>query len=224
MAEAQPKKKYKPMTTPVGVASWPKLTVPDPTYKKFSIGLRFPVDEGMAFLEQFKGMDAENLAEAQEKVKGKKDPKTLKPIEVVHQGLPYKLEADKTTGEPTGFMTIQFSTKESWTDKNKVVHPTKLVLKDSKANDLPASVQVGGGSKVKVAFVPSPYYIDGTRAAGVTFRLIGVQVIELNTGGYDNLFGEEEGGFVAPDEVEATPTETTQQDEANAKKPGKGQF
>jgi hypothetical protein len=172
-------------------------------------------------------MDAENLTEAQEKVKGKKDPKTLKQIEVTHAGLPFKLETDKVTGEPTGYMTIQFSAKESWTDKNKVVHPNKIILVDSGTKDappkaLPPTVQIGGGSRVKVAFIPNPYFIDGTRVAGVTFRLIGVQLIELRTGGFGDVFGSEDGGFVSPDEVEA-PVNEVQEGAADAPS-RKGQF
>jgi hypothetical protein len=205
----QPKKKSYPLqVTPEAIASWPKLHVPDEKFHKYQIGLRFTKEDGMKFLEQFQAMDAENLAEAKVKVKGKRDPKTGKELEVTHGGLPYKLEFDKETGAETGMMTIQFSAKESWKDKQGKENPTKLILQDAKKNPLGASVKVGGGSKVKVAFVPSPYFIDGTRVAGVTFRLVGVQVLELGGGSYSDPFSAEEGRYEAPaNEAPATNTE-----------------
>lgn len=206
----QPKKKSYPLqVSPEAIASWPKLHAPDPTYRKYQCGLRMTKEDGMKFLEQFQAMDAENLAAAKEQIKGKRDPKTGKPLEVTHNGLPYKLEFDKETGAETGMMTIQFGAKESWKDKQGKEQPTRLILQDAKKNPLGPNVKINGGSKVRVAFVPSPYFIDGTRAAGVTFRMVGVQVLELSSGSYQDPFTAEEGRFEAPTEQAQPKTEAT---------------
>lgn len=204
MAEAPKKKKSYPIqVTPVAIASWPKLHKPDDKYNKFQCGLRFTVEEGKKFLAQFEEMDKANLAEAQEKMKGHRNPKTLELDERVdHQGLPFKMELDKTTKQPTGYMTIPFNANASWKDKDKKEQPTRLILQDSKKNPLAANVTVTGGSKVRVAFVPNPYFIEGTRACGISFRLVGVQVIEL-AANYQDPFAVEEGGFESSTNSEA---------------------
>ena len=205
MAEQAKRKSYPIQVTPKAPASWPKLHQPDEKYHKYQIGLRFTVDEGNAFLDQFKQIDAENHAEALTKIKGKRDPKTGKELEVNHAGLPFRLEFDKTTGEPTGFMTINFSAKSTWKDKQGKENPTKLILQDAAKKPIPASVAIGGGSICKVAFQPSPYYVDGTRTAGVTFRLIGVQVLDCKANSHDPFATEE--GFSAPSDDTAVNTE-----------------
>ena len=198
MAEQAKKKTYPIQVTPKAVASWPYLHKPDEKFQKFQIGLRFPKEEGMKFLEQFQAMDAENLAEAKAKIAGKKDPKTGKALEVTHNGLPYRLEFDKTTGQETGYMTINFGVKASWKDKQGNIQPTKLILQDANKKPIPPTVMIGGGSICKVAFQPSPYFVDGTRAAGVTFRLIGVQVLDCKANSRDPFAAEE--GFSVPED------------------------
>jgi hypothetical protein len=72
------------------------------------------------------------------------------------------------------------------------------VIVDAKGT--PCDVQVGGGSRIKVAFTTAPYH-TALVGAGLSMRLQGVQVLTLSQGGGMDLgFGVEEG-FTAQPEV-----------------------
>lgn len=190
------RKSYPTMMSPRGIASWPKLNKPDEKYDKFTVGLILEKDVAEKFLGTLKEIDETNLKEAQASIKGKTHPKTGEPLSVEHQGLPYKLELDSNK-QPTGRIIVQFGLNATWKDKEDKTQHNKVNLFD--ASGKPCNVQVGGGSEIIVAFRPSPYFIDGTRAAGVTLKIQAVQVINLRQFGVVE-FAPVEGGFQASED------------------------
>jgi hypothetical protein len=211
--------------TPKGVAVFPRLNEPDYKFTpegKYSLKLRLPKAEADAFLAKYQHIADEGFAQVLAEVKGKKDKKG-KPIEPENDGLPFTIETNKETGEETGNVLISFGMKAKFKDKvTKEEKILKPVIVDSKGND--ANVQVGGGSILKVAFKPSFYYNDATQKAGVTFYLVGVQIIKLVKFGGELAFGVEEGGY------EADPTDAVMQaaagetEQADAQNKPRGQF
>ncbi len=199
MADAK-KPKIAVQYTPKGVAVFPRLNEPDYKFTpegKYSLKLRLPRAEAEAFLAKYQSIADEGFAQVVAETKGKKDKKG-KPIEPTNDGLPFSIETNKETSEETGFILISFGMKAKFKDKiTKEEKSLKPVIVDSKGND--ANVQVGGGSILKVAFKPRFYYNDATQKAGVTFYLVGVQVVKLVKFGGQLSFGEEEGGYEADD-------------------------
>lgn len=62
----------------------------------------------------------------------------------------------------------------------------------------PTDVNVGSGSRLKLAIEPFPYYTDSA-GYGLTLRLRGVQVIEVKEYASSSPFEAVEGGFVGED-------------------------
>ena len=211
MTEA-PKKQFKDAKSPKGIAVFPRLNEPDFKFNangRFSVKLKLPRAEAEAFLAQFKEMDEKNFDAVIEATKNDVDKKTLKPLpQPTNDGLPFAMDIDKTTKEPTGFVLVSFSANAKYKDKKtgKMVD-AKVGLYDSKGT--PANIQIGGGSTIKVAFTAFPYYNEATRKAGISFRMRGVQVINLvKFGGVQ--FDAEEGGYEAQPEDSYTPKANTE--------------
>lgn len=197
MAE-QAKRKYYPIAvTPKARAVFPRLNVPDTKFKaegRYSIKIRLPEVEARTFLKAFENISEENFATqvaAHSNDMDKKTGKALPPP--TNDGLPYQMEMDKDTKQPTGNILISFACNASYKDKAGQVQKIKPALRDSM--NKPIDVVVGGGSLVKVAFQPAPYYTESSRKAGVSFRIQAVQVLELCKFG-EVSFDTEEGGYV----------------------------
>lgn len=93
-------------------------------------------------------------------------------------------KTDKKTGE----VSLMVSSGEQY-------RPT---MWDSNNKKLPASVVIGGGSRIKTHV--TPYVYEGL-GGGIKLRLRAVQLIELASGNNGTSpFGAEAGGYVAPDE------------------------
>ena len=65
----------------------------------------------------------------------------------------------------------------------------------------PMTDLIGYGSTIKACFGVCPYYTPSTKLAGVSLRLVAVQVIDLKSGNNEDAssygFGEEEGTYEA---------------------------
>ena len=199
----QPKKKfYDTAVSPKARAVYPRLNTPDTTFKaegRYSTKIRMSEDEAKAFLQKFEVISEENFAAVVAAHSNDIDKKTGKALPPpTNDGLPFQLEIDKETKQPTGNILISFSCNASYKDKTGKVQTIKPGIRDSK--NTPIDVKVGGGSLIKVAFQPAPYYTESSRKAGVSFRIQAVQIIELCKFGEVN-FAEEEEGYVG--QVEA---------------------
>lgn len=209
MAEKQ---KYTKFVTPKGVAVFPRLNKPDTKFNPdgdWSTKLRMPVIEEVQDL--MNTIEAEAEKQFNETVEGfKKDGKAAQAKAVKKADLPFRMAVD-ADGNETG--EVEFSFKQKAVIKKKDGTTTNVTpgLFDAKGKPFPRAKAIWGGSTIKVSASIVPYYVAGTKQAGVSLRLNGVQVLELVTGtGGDAKsmgFGEEEG-YEAEDDTKTTTTTT----------------
>ena len=162
------------MTTPIGVARYPKITSPDTTGDYADNKYKTDVVFSEADLKDIK-------AKIVEFAKGEFKPDELKKLQ-----LPIKEHTDKESGEVTTF--VRFKSKR------------KPIVLDAKKNKLPPSVEIGGGSKIRVGATLNAYSKGPNK--GVNLYLNAVQVIELQQGFNINDFDEEDG-YVADGDDDA---------------------
>ena len=110
----------------------------------------------------------------------------FKPEELKKLQWPIKEHTDKETGEVTTF--VRFKSKK------------KPLVFDAKKNKLPPSVEIGGGSRIRVGATLNAYAKGPNK--GVNLYLNAVQVIELQQGFNINDFDEEDG-YVADGDDDA---------------------
>lgn len=187
------KKKNPRYVSPAGIASWPKVRTPDTKFNEdgtFSVKLLLDPQKDAAFLEKLDKM-AEQALEAM-KAEHKKFSKVMTLVS------PYAPELDKE-GNETGKIVVNFTSPAKITSKKtgKVYH-LKIAVFDAQLMPIPAETDIGGGSIVKVSFESWPYFNAKDKEAGITRRLIGVQVLELkqwsgSASASDFGFEEEEG-------------------------------
>jgi hypothetical protein len=180
-------KKENRFITPVGIAVWPKLNEVDvyqPTDKKG----RPNGAEKRRYLTRIRFED-EDLAKVQAFLKQK--AKELLP-DVDNPKLPIK--KDKKDGS----LTLEATSGEKY----------RPAIFDAKNNKLPATVIVGGGSKIRLSVTVNAYEGFG---GGINLYLNSVQVIELVEGGNGKSEFEETDGFEFDGEDEdETTSETTE--------------
>lgn len=213
----------KSITTPRGVAVWPRLNKPDTKFDAdgvYQLALKLEGKDAAAFKKLVDERVAESFKTAKEDNK-----KAAKTIKTRH---PYEAETDDD-GNETGATLFRFKMKA--VGKNgKTGETWKNTVKLYDAKGKPTKVMVGGGSSVKVSFNPRPYYMASNKEAGITMDLLAVQIIELVQGGTAESYGfeEEDGGFeddgsyAVPEEAEAKPAEAEDADDDTEAEDGDG--
>lgn len=195
------KAKLPRMTSPIGIARYPWLTKPDTKFDAdgvYKVDLILPKNEDTEkFLSVLKAKADEAFEEAKKKAKN--------PSAVV-QVVPFEDEYDDKQA-PTGNVLVRFKTKAKFKGKDGSTRIQSVSLFDSKGH--PAVVEsVYAGSVIRVNFVPVPYFVAGTRSAGISLRMNAVQILKLVSaggGGSASQFGfTEEEGWEAGD-TPATP-------------------
>jgi len=193
------KKKNVIYTTPAGIAVFPWITQPDTKFKaegEYSTKLRLPKDEAGDLLALIEGAANEAFEDAKKHIE--KEAKTPKDAKIRLSKLkepiiPFKTALDDE-GNETDDVELVFKMKAYVVPKNGGKPFTqKPKVFDAKGKEM-TGVAIYGGSKIKVAFQLNPFYT--AIGAGVTLRLVAVQVLELVTGGGNAGsfgFGEEEG-------------------------------
>lgn len=196
------------LKTPAGTAIWPKLTKPDTKFNadgEYSVKLAIPSEEAQDLIAQLDKVYAESQEIAKERNPGKKIKAANKP---------YTMEEDDT-GAETGNVLLSFKCKAKLTSKDGSTYPNAPKLFDSANKEFPKGEDIWGGSTLRIAFNPVPYY-TAMVGAGVSLRLKAVQVINLVSGGGGNGasygFGEEDG-YVAPAATTQTVTADADEDE-----------
>lgn len=217
MAEKQKKQKRKPrITSPRGLLRFPSLLKPDYGTKEYpkpagvyKTGLILVKDDPkvVEFLAALQAQHDEAIAAAtkelaEQKVETrkkleKKNPATggldIQPL--------YTVQYDTETEEETGNIVMNFTKKASGKRKDESTWRAQPpFLFDAMGQPITSkSIQIWGGTEAKVSFETNPYFIPGTGLAGLSFRLVGVQIIKLVSGGTasaeDLGFAPEEGGF-----------------------------
>ncbi len=209
---AEKKKRNPKFTSPAVEFKYPKLTKVDYGTEKYpkkdgeySVTARVKKgsEEHDWFVEKFGDMHKEAVANGRAEFKKlpAKEQKRLKELQVNDL---LSEEYDKETDKPTGYLLAKIKMKASGVSKkDKTPWTRKPALFDAKGKPLKSGVQIWGGTIGKVAFEASPYFIEGSGQAGVSFYLDAAQVIELKSGNRDASdygFGSEDGYDGADDE------------------------
>lgn len=182
------------ITSPRGVASYPWLNKADTKYNAagvFSVNLLVPQADAQGLCDQLDALAEASFKEAVEAAKPQ-DKKKITKAE------PYALDFDKE-GEETGLIKFHFKMINNVTPKKGDPFVQTPKLFDAAGKLLDSKVVVYGGSLIKVSFQPIPYFMASAKAAGVSLRMMAVQVIKLISGGGSSDAGEygfeEEEGY-----------------------------
>lgn len=202
------KPKRQRLTTPKGIAKFPRLNTPDTKFNangEYKVSLILDPAEHQDFLDMLDQLADEAYEAAKEDIlengKGSQKARENQAKQVVRNE-PYIAELDQD-GEETGMAEVRFKMKAliKTKDGRELSFSPKLFDAQGQPID-PAKVEIWGGSVIRVNFTPSPYYVAATKSAGVSLQLNAVQVLELVTGGGGNAesfgFEVEEGGYSAP--------------------------
>ena len=217
------------LNTPTGTASYPHLTTPD-TFKgkeSYKCDLIYDAsDEAViAFSAKVDGFLAKAKVEALEELQANlealpaasKNPKDLKAresLEAQIAGLDDDYRSPLTErydneGQPTGELVLKTKSNAGFTDR-KTGEYIKIApaIYDANAKKMAVRPIITPGSKLEMQISLVPYCAGGGIGAGVSCRILAVQVISLASGldtGDGGGFGKKEGGFdgtdyVAPEE------------------------
>jgi hypothetical protein len=216
------RKRNQIITTPAGIAKYPRIHQPDTKFKaegEYSIKLVLSKKDAAPFVAKLKEIHAEAY---QDELKNKKK-KTLK-----QAPFPWKNEVNDE-GTETGNVEFKAALKAKVTPKKGDPFEQRPAILDAHRKPI-TSVKVGGGSKVKLAVEVNPWFTDAL-GFGIQLRLKAVQVLDLveYTGGGDaSGFFEDEDGFTAEEESsdssdesfsEGEPESEESEDETPAEEP-----
>jgi len=163
----------------VGEAIYPHLMKPDVRFNElgeYKVTLKVAKQDASQMVKDINQAIEDSLAKAQKDNKGK----TVK-------------SAPKPFKEESGNVFFKFKMKASGVNKKTQEKFTQRPqLLDSKKNPIAPSTSIWGGSIMKIAYEPFPYFTP-MLGAGVSLRLKAVQVIKLVEGKLNNIFKEEDG-------------------------------
>ncbi len=171
----------------------------------------------MQLIEQLEPLlqEAQDEAEAAFAELPVKSRKKLGSVTMMQPFSPVYDENENETGE------FEFRFKTSYSGEDKKTGNTwkrTLPIFDAFRQPVDAKkLKIYGGSKLRVAFSPSPYFVSGSGQAGLTLYLDAVQIIELSSftrSAEDFGFEEETEGFgFDPDEYADDSAEDAASDE-----------
>lgn len=204
-------KKYPKFTTGRGTAvGFVTLNNPDTKFKQegeYSVGIAFDEDDDV--LQEISDACDELAQEKFDEItaelieKGKKAvAKKVKIISLIRD------EEDEESGEPTGRKIIKPKMKASGVNKKTGKGwKRKPDIFNAKGKILSNPPLIYAGTVMKASIELFPYYTAKDKEVGVTFRLNGVQLLELVSGGgqrsaSDHGFGEEEGDDIEDQEFD----------------------
>jgi len=196
---------YPSFITPRGVAIFPALNEPDYKFKKDTgeWHARIRVAPDAAGLDELRDYADRLLDEFFEKkiaeLKAAKKGALLKELKKAPN--PVKPEVDSETGDETGQFVLRGAMSYHITIKNGPNAGKKFYKKpdffDKSGKALKVPPKMGGGSELKLSVRPKPYETDGGKTLGVSFELLGVQILKVVEGGQRSAashgFGQEEG-------------------------------
>ena len=202
------RKDFPTITTPVGVAVWPKLNEPDTKWKdegEFSVKLKLDGEDAENLISQIKEFHALAYKVECEDHRGKK----AKPPKLKCADPSYKPAVDEDEEEIPGVYLFNCKRRASGEVKKGPRAGTKwtarVMLFDSKGQPIPKNVEIWGGSLLKCSITLEPWYTPSL-GFGIKLGLQAVKVLELVQRGQRSAadFGfdaEEEGYTAAQDDL-----------------------
>ena len=186
------------MKTPRGIAVFPALHRPDTKFDEngsYKADLRLdPSNPGVQkFLSKIDALYKSHMGKAHPKNADSSNKNAL-----------YYAEADKETGEPTGFVVVKMRVKNKISKRSGELWDRRPAQFDAKGRPIGNPKQVGGGTVMIVSFEPYCWVNGATK--GVSLQPLAIQIIELKEwnnerDAADYGFGDETGG---DDEIDAS--------------------
>lgn len=201
------------VTTPAGIAVYPKLNAPDTKFKangEFGVRLKLSAAEAQPIIDKYEAALAKHFEEVKAELmagdgKAKAKAKQLK----LAADKPYKPELDDETGDETGYFLLNFKMPHRIPREGKedlVMYPD---IFDARGKQLKPAPEIWGGSTIRVSGEMRPF--NTAIGVGMSLRLQAVQVIQLVSRGSRDAsaygFGQEEGyeGEDAPAAADPAP-------------------
>lgn len=206
------KRDYTRLTTNRGVFIYPRLTEPDTKFVKphgeYHTKFALPADDTLVeqletALDEYIESELPNIEARADGLKGAKLKKVQKTIAKAQEkdiNDLYETEYDDE-GEETGRVLFKFKLK-AVVETEKKTWDQKPRLFDAQAQPIPdGTVNPWTGSEGKCNIEVFPYFMEKDGVFGLSLRLVGAQILKLQTGGGANAsdmgFGAEEDGYVA---------------------------
>lgn len=211
---ADNKRKRDPQfTSPIGTFRFPKLTEPDYGTEKYpapdgfyavQLVLKQNDPDTKKFLDALRPHYNEAIAAGEDAFK-QLPVANRKKLGQLTQGALYDDVYDKDTEQPTGEIVFKFKLKAGGTYKKGPKAgqrwSARPIVVDAQGQRVPADVAIWGGTKGRVSFTVSPYFVASDGKAGLSTRLLGAQIVELVTAGERSAeslgFGVVDGGYAA---------------------------
>jgi|NOAtaT_6_FD_contig_81_1667246_length_2906_multi_3_in_0_out_0_5 hypothetical protein len=215
--------KFPIVTTPVSALVFGSLTVPSTKFKKAGQDGQYEATVVLDTTEQstqdfIAAVEKAAIAGREAEAAKGKNPAERAKILAYSLSPSFQPMNDRDTGEPIpntvrvnakrGSSGISVKTGKRWT--------ADISLYDAAMKPIPKSIDIGWGSKVRLAIELAPFSMPATKLAGVSMKLIGVQVLELvNRGGKsaESLGFEATEGYVAAAEAIAAKVPSTEGDD-----------
>jgi hypothetical protein len=183
----------KHIVSPRGVAGYSYLNKPDTKYDADGVyRVTMNLDTGDAEVLKFIAATDAALEEAEvyaraeltaqlESAEGQKKgqiKQKLANLKVADSPIKQVYDED---GNETTTVKVEFKSKAKFKDrKTETVRDMKPKILDGKKNEIPfGSLQIGGGTEMKVGAQRRAYYIPGTNTCGVSFKMNVVQILKL---------------------------------------------
>lgn len=216
MTDTKKKSKRENLTTPKGIAQYPRLNKPSDRFDPaglFSVNLIVPREQAQELMDKLDKMVEEQYQKTVETLTKNGKAGDVKKINKLE---PYEFEFDEE-GNETGNVIFKFKMKYKVKSKDGKEYKFVPKLFDSKNREVdPNKVLVYGGSTIQVGFSPNPYYMPATRQLGVSLRLKAVRIINLiESSGFDFGEPEEEGYEYVPNDDNNDEDSSSNEDIAN---------
>ena len=173
------------IVSPRGIAVYPWLNSPDTKFSPdgdYKVTLKVEAEAAAPLIAKLDEV-LTNYKAQQVKTNPKVGQYSITP--------PYEMELDDQ-GNATGNYLFKFKQKAKIHTKDGRVIDMKVALVD--ASRTPTSVNVGGGSEIKIAATVFPYAMSSNKNIGVSLRPSAVQILSLASGSnVVSLFDDEEG-------------------------------
>jgi hypothetical protein len=196
---------YPVIITPRGEVAWAQLNEPDYEYKKetgeFHVRIRPDTDDPQyaVMVEKAEAVRDEFYDETVEKLTREKKGALLKKL---HKRDVVQEEIDRESGDPTGAMIMRAGEAYHITIKNGPKAGKEFFkvpdFFDARGARLKNPPKIGSGSILKLGVRLMPYLANDDGEVGISYKLEGVQIIKLVSGGQrsasDYGFGEEPDG------------------------------
>ena len=194
----------KNVIVPTGVLSYPWLTQGSPDVRfgagKYKTNSVISGPEAEAFMEQMKTIKAEALAHLQ-----------LDDANLTDLKLPIDEAKDDEGNIIAGSWVVKAKANAEFKNPDGTTSPNELVIVDASKTRMHGPVNIWSGTKAKLAVQVGA--VNTSIYKGIVFRLNGVQIIDLVSGGGADMFDREDGFTAEPTPAPTKVAEVSEPDE-----------